>query len=90
MVDKNGAFFLYRKRGVYYLSKKVPCDIKVHYARQGVVMCLKTHSKATAERMTQSIIQRLEDYGLSLRLTSMTLPAELLIIKKTYAGSVPA
>ena len=28
MVDKNGASFLYRKRGVYYFSKQVPCDIK--------------------------------------------------------------
>ena len=29
MVDKNSASFLYRKRGVYYFSKQVPCDIKV-------------------------------------------------------------
>ena len=89
-VDKNGASFLHRKSGVFYFSKKVPCDIKDHYARKSVVMCLKTHSKATAERMTQSIIRRLEDYGLSLTLLSMTLPAERLIIKKIDAGSVLA
>ena len=62
MVDKNGASFLYRKRGVYYFSKQVPCDIKVHYSRQRVVICLKTKSKTTAERMTQSLLQKLEDY----------------------------
>ena len=33
MVDKNGASFLYRKRGVYYFSKQVPCDIKAYYSR---------------------------------------------------------
>ena len=31
MVDKIGASFLYRKRGVYYFSKQVPCDIKTNY-----------------------------------------------------------
>ena len=81
MVDKNGASFLYRKRGVYYFSKQVPCDIKAHYARQRVVICLKTKSKAIAERLTKSLLQRLEDYWLSLRLRNMTLPAERLIIK---------
>ena len=81
MVDKNGASFLYRKRGVYYFSKQVPCDIKAHYTRQRVVICLKTKYKATAERMSQSIIQRLENYWLSLRLRRMALPAEHLILE---------
>ena len=87
MVDKNGASFLYRKRGVYYFSKQVPCDIKAHYSKQRVVICLKTKSKAIAERMTQSLLQRLEDYWLSLRLRSMTLPAEHLILKNVEAGT---
>ena len=87
MVDKNGASFLYRKRGVYYFSKQVPCDIKAHYSRQRVVICLKTKSKAIAERMTQSLLQRLEDYWLSLRLSRMALPAEHLILKNVDAGS---
>ena len=51
MVDKNGASFLYKKRGVYYFSKQVPCDIKAHYSRQRVIICLKTKSKATAKRV---------------------------------------
>ena len=87
MVDKNGASFLYRKRGVYYFSKQVPCDIKAHYSRQRVVICLKTKSKAIAERMTQSLLQRLEDYWLSLRLSRMALPAEHLILKNVDDGT---
>ena len=87
MVDKNGASFLYRKRGVYYFSKQVPCDIKAHYSRQRVIICLKTKSKAMAERMAQSIIQRLEDYWLSLRLSRMALPAEHLILKDINIGT---
>ncbi len=87
MVDKNGASFLYRKRGVYYFSKQVPCDIKAHYSKQRLVICLKTKSKAIAERMTQSIIQRLEDYWLSLRLSRLVLPAEHLILKNVDEGT---
>ena len=48
MVDKNAASFLYRKRGVYYNIKQVPCDIKAHYSRQRVVILLKTKSKGAA------------------------------------------
>ena len=81
MVDKNGASFLYRKRGVYYFSKQVPCDIKAHYSRQRVIICLKTKSKGAAERLSKSLLQRLEDYWLSLRLRNRTLPAEHLIVK---------
>ncbi len=87
MVDKNGASFLYRKRGVYYFSKQVPCDIKAHYSRQRVVICLKTKSKGAAERLTKSLLQRLEDYWLSLRLRNMTLPAEYLILKNVDEGT---
>ena len=87
MVDKNGASFLYRKRGVYYFSKQVPCDIKAHYSKQRVVICLKTKSKGIAERMAQSLLLRLEDYWLSLRLSRMTLPAEHLILKNVEAGT---
>ena len=39
MVDKNGASFLYRKRGVYYFSKQVPCDIRTNYSRKRLVIC---------------------------------------------------
>ena len=87
MVDKNGASFLYRKRGVYYFSKQVPCDIKAHYARQRVIICLKTQSKAIAERMSQSLLQRLQDYWLSLILSRMVLPAEHLILKNVNEGT---
>ena len=87
MVDKNGASFLYRKRGVYYFSKQVPCDIKAHYSRQRVVICLKTKSKGAAERLTKSLLQRLEDYWLSLTLRNMTLPAEHLILKNVDLGA---
>ena len=87
MVDKIGTSFLYRKRGVYYFSKQVPCDIKAHYSMQRVVICLKTKSKGAAERLTKSLLQRLEDYWLFLRLSRMALSAEHLILKDIDIGT---
>ena len=36
MVDKSDASYLYQKRGVYYFSKQVPCDVKQHYSRSPI------------------------------------------------------
>jgi integrase len=79
MVDKSCASYLYQKRGVYYFSKQVPCDVRQHYKRAGIVLCLKTKSVSCANRMCDSILQRLHDYWLSLRLSAMPLPAAHLV-----------
>ena len=79
MVDKSNASYLYKKRGVYYFSKQVPCDVKQHYSRDRIVICLRTKTVYKAMRSSQSILQRLEDYWLSLRLSSMPLPGQHLI-----------
>ena len=79
MVDKSCASYLYQKRGVYYFSKQVPCDVRQHYKRSRIVLCLKTKSFRHAKRMCDSILQRLHDYWLSLRLSAMPLPAQHLV-----------
>ena len=79
MVDKSCASYLYRKRGVYYFSKQVPCDVRQHYKRDRIVICLKTKSVSRAKRMCDSILQRLHDYWLSLRLSAMPVPAAHLV-----------
>ena len=79
MVDKSCASYLYQKRGVYYFSKQVPCDVRQHYKRDRIVICLKTKSISRAMRMCDSILQRLHDYWLSLRLSAMPLPAAHLV-----------
>ena len=50
MVDKYNTSYLYQKRGVYYFSKQVPCDIRQHYSRDRIVICLKTKSSSKAMR----------------------------------------
>jgi integrase len=89
MVDKSYASYLYQKRGVYYFSKQVPCDVKQHYSRDRIVICLRTKSLSKAMRSCKSILQRLEDYWMSLRLSAMPLPGQHLIQDRPrdYYGS---
>ena len=75
MVDKSNTSYLYKKRCVYYFSKQVPCDIKQHYSRDRIVICLRTKSSSKAIRSCQSLLQRLEDYWMSLRLANLDIPA---------------
>jgi len=79
MVDKSCASYLYKKRGVYYFSKQVPSDVQQQYKCNRIVICLKTKSFSRASRMRGSILQRLYDYWLSLRLSAMQLPAQHLM-----------
>ena len=89
MVDKYNTSYLYQKRGVYYFSKQVPCDIRQHYSRDRIVICLRTKSSSKAMRSCQSLLQRLEDYWMSLRLSAMPLPGQHLIQNRPrdYYGS---
>ena len=89
MVDKSDASYLYQKRGVYYFSKQVPCDVKQHYSRNRIVICLRTKSSSKAMLSCKSILQRLEDYWMSLRLAAMPLPGQHLIMDRPrdYYGS---
>ena len=89
MVDKSDASYLYQKRGVYSFSKQVPCDVKPHYSRNRIVICLRTKSLSKAMRSCKSILQRLEDYWMSLRLSAMPLPGQHLIQDRPrdYFGS---
>ena len=89
MVDKSDASYLYQKRGVDYFSKQVPCDVKQHYSRNRIVICLRTKSSSKAMRSCKSILQRLEDYWMSLRLSAMPLPGQYLIQDRPrdYYGS---
>ncbi len=86
MVDNLTYSYLYTKRDVYYFSKHVPKDIRSHYKRNRIVICLKAKSQFAASRACKSLIQRLEDYWLSLRLSTLSIPAKHLL-KNTISTS---
>ena len=82
MVDHLNVSYLYKKRGVYYFSKRVPCDVRSYYKSDRIVICLKTKSDATAIRASKSLYQRLDDYWTSIRLTKIQVPAEHMLVIK--------
>ena len=52
MVDQNRAY-LFRKRGIYYFSKRIPSDLKHLYQVERLIQSLRTKcdskAKATAK-----------------------------------------
>jgi hypothetical protein len=42
MVDQNGAY-LFRKRGIYYFSKRIPSDLKHLYRVERLTQSLRSH-----------------------------------------------
>jgi integrase len=87
MVDHLNVSYLYKKRGVFYFSKRVPCDVRSYYKSDRIVICLKTKSNVSAIRASKSLYQRLDDYWTSIRLTNMQVPAEHLLVSKPPVNS---
>ncbi len=71
--------YVSNRDGVYYYTRRVPYDVRQHYASHRLSFSLKTKSYANAVRAAQSVTQRLEDYWLGLRLQQMDIPAIHLV-----------
>jgi len=63
----------------YYFLKRVPYDLKEYYSVKRLCFSLKTKSYTSALRITKSVLQRLEDYWLGIRLQKMDIPAIHLV-----------
>ena len=87
MVDHLNVSYLYKKRGVYYFSKRVPCDVRSYYKSDRIVICLRTKSNVSAIRASKSLYQRLDDYWTSIRLTKMQVPAQHMLVSKPPINS---
>ena len=67
------------RAGIYYYTRRVPFDLRQHYASNRLSFSLKTKSYAWALRAAQLVTQRLVDYWLGLRLQDMDIPAIHLV-----------
>ncbi len=77
------------RAGVYYYTRRVPYDVRQHYASHRLSFSLRTKSNAGALRAAQSVTQRLEDYWLGLRLQDMDIPAIHLVKANHVDDSSP-
>ena len=87
MVDHLNVSYLYKKRGVFYFSKRVPCDVRSYYKSERLVICLRTKSSVSASRASKSLYQKLDDYWTSIRLTKMQVPAEHKLLKRPLVNT---
>ena len=86
-VQQKEVHYLWRKGSTYYFVRRIPKDIQEHYSSSRVVICLKTHIRDKALRLSRSFAQRLEDYWLSLRLSKIDVPAVHLLRDKPVTTS---
>ena len=70
MVDKLNHKYLYQKRDVFYFSKQVPQDLKHHYAKDRIVVSLKTKSIKEAYHISQNMLLKLNQYWFTLRINN--------------------
>ena len=87
MVDHLNVSYLYKKRGVFYFTKRVPCDVRSYYKSDRIIICLRTKSSVSAIRASKSLYQKLDDYWTSIRLTKMQVPAEHMLVSKPPVNS---
>jgi hypothetical protein len=59
--------YLYTKRGVFYLQKRVPADLQHRYGRPFIRKSLRTKDPKQANRLASSLVDDLEREWLDLR-----------------------
>ena len=66
--------FTYRKDGVFYLSRRIPKDIRDRYEDDKFVMSFRTKMLEVAARSAGAIAARLDEYWVSLRIAGLSFP----------------
>jgi integrase len=66
MVDQSCPY-LYRKRGVFYFSRRVPTDLQEHYKTDRLVISLRTKTGKSARVKATSLSSQLDEDWLTLR-----------------------
>ena len=74
MVDKIVPSYCFVKDATYYFSRHVPIDLREHYSTSRIQLCMKTRSRHNAANAVKPINQKLDDYWMALRLSTMDDP----------------
>ncbi|MDC3020830.1 tyrosine-type recombinase/integrase, partial [bacterium] len=76
--------YLYTKRGVFYLQKRVPADLQHRYGRPFIRKSLRTKDPKQANRLASSLVDGLEREWLNLRfgISEETPASDLLLLQR--------
>ena len=67
MREDSSILYVYRKRGVYYFSRRVPRDLLEHYRRPNVPLSRKTKSSRIARAKSATLAAHLDEQWMNLR-----------------------
>ena len=79
LMHKYASQYVVQRDGIFYYIRRIPHDVRQHYASSRISFSLRTKSLISATRAASSVTQRLEDYWLGLRLQQMDIPAIHLV-----------
>ena len=79
LMHKYASQYVVQRDGIFYYIRRIPHDVRQHYASSRISFSLRTKSYQSALRTAKSVTQRLEDYWLGLRLQKMDIPAIHLV-----------
>ena len=85
----NTSQYVSNRDGIFYYIRRVPHDVRQHYASARISFSLRTKSQRHAFRAADSVTHRLEDYWLGLRLQQMDIPAIHLVKADDVEGNSP-
>ena len=77
MVDQNRAYF-FKKRGVYYFSKRIPSDLKHLYQVERLTRSLRTKCERKAKSQVRAMLLKLDDHWSKARLHNDILHSKSL------------
>ena len=80
---------LYRKRGFYYFSRRVPKALLDDYPKSRIVLALKTRQYRDALRQSQILSKRLDDQWFHMQLDAMGLDDVQAKVFQTAKAAAP-
>ena len=80
---------LYRKRGFYYFSRRVPKALLGDYPKSRIVLALKTRHYRDALRQSQILSKRLDDQWFQMQLDAMGLDNVQAKLYQPAKGAAP-
>lgn len=86
MVDQIGPY-IFKKRRVYYFSRRVPKDLKSHYKHPRIVLSLRIRSLAAANLRATSLATKLEEDWMILRWRTSDDPLSRFLLDRAPGGT---
>ena len=76
--------YVYKKRDIYYFSRRVPKDLEDCYKASKITLFLRTKSTKVAKTKSVSLASQLDEEWLSLRWTRNDSPLRRFLHEQAY------